>query len=274
LISFPNAKINIGLNITEKRSDGFHNLESIFLPIIGLHDVLEIVAVKDNQDFQFTASGIPIDGKENDNLVVKAYQLLKSDFSLPALHVHLHKVIPTGAGLGGGSSDASFMLKMLNEMFALNLTNEILKVYAEKLGSDCPFFIENTPQYATGKGEQLENLAFFIPSSYFAIIKPPIHIPTKVAFAGIVPKKNEFSIKEIAAKLPHQWKNLAKNDFEASIFDEYPEIKKIKNRLYELGADYASMSGSGSAVFGFFPHKINLANEFENYFKWQNYIRF
>ncbi len=274
MISFPNAKINIGLNITEKRSDGFHNLESIFLPVIGLHDVLEIVEIKDSTHLQFSSSGIVIDGKDSDNLVLKAYQLLKSDFNLPALSVHLHKVIPTGAGLGGGSSDASFMLKMLNEMFNLNLTNENLKVYAEKLGSDCPFFIENTPQFATGKGEILEKINLFLPKSFLVIIKPQIHVPTKAAFAGIVPKKPQVNLNELITKLPYQWKEFAKNDFEQSIFAQFPEIEKIKTRLYELGAEYASMSGSGSAVFGIFPHTINLENEFTNCFKWQNYIRF
>ncbi len=274
MISFPNAKINIGLNITEKRSDGFHNLESIFLPVIGLHDVLEIVEIKDSTHLQFSSSGIVIDGKDSDNLVLKAYQLLKSDFNLPALSVHLHKVIPTGAGLGGGSSDASFMLKMLNEMFNLNLPNENLKVYAEKLGSDCPFFIENTPQFATGKGEILEKINLFLPKSFLVIIKPQIHVPTKAAFAGIVPKKPQVNLNELITKLPYQWKEFAKNDFEQSIFAQFPEIEKIKTRLYELGAEYASMSGSGSAVFGIFPHTINLENEFTNCFKWQNYIRF
>lgn len=274
MISFPNAKINIGLNITEKRSDGFHNLESIFLPVIGLHDVLEIVEIKDSTHLQFSSSGIVIDGKDSDNLVLKAYQLLKSDFNLPALSVHLHKVIPTGAGLGGGSSDASFMLKMLNEMFNLNLTNENLKVYAEKLGSDCPFFIENTPQFATGKGEILEKINLFLPKSFLVIIKPQIHVPTKAAFAGIVPKKPQVNLNELITKLPYQWKEFAKNDFEQSIFAQFPEIEMIKTRLYELGAEYASMSGSGSAVFGIFPHTINLENEFTNCFKWQNYIRF
>jgi len=274
LISFPNAKINIGLNITEKRSDGFHNLESIFLPVIGLHDVLEIVEIKDSTHLQFSSSGIVIDGKDSDNLVLKAYQLLKSDFNLPALSVHLHKVIPTGAGLGGGSSDASFMLKMLNEMFNLNLPNENLKVYAEKLGSDCPFFIENTPQFATGKGEILEKINLFLPKSFLVIIKPQIHVPTKAAFAGIVPKKPQVNLNELITKLPYQWKEIAKNDFEQSIFAQFPEIEMIKTRLYELGAEYASMSGSGSAVFGIFPHTINLENEFTNCFKWQNYIRF
>lgn len=274
MISFPNAKINIGLNITEKRSDGFHNLESIFLPVIGLHDVLEIVEIKDSTHLQFSSSGIVIDGKDSDNLVLKAYQLLKSDFNLPALSVHLHKVIPTGAGLGGGSSDASFMLKMLNEMFNLNLPNENLKVYAEKLGSDCPFFIENTPQFATGKGEILEKINLFLPKSFLVIIKPQIHVPTKAAFAGIVPKKPQVNLNELITKLPYQWKEIAKNDFEQSIFAQFPEIEMIKTRLYELGAEYASMSGSGSAVFGIFPHTINLENEFTNCFKWQNYIRF
>jgi len=266
MITFPNAKINIGLNIIEKRSDGFHNLESIFVPVLGLHDVLEVIPSKSENEYKFTSSGIPIDASPDDNLVVKAYKLLKADYKLPAVKIHLHKIIPSGAGLGGGSSDASFMLKMLNEMFNLDISEEKLLAYAEKLGSDCPFFIKNTTQFAQGKGEILEDFMFFIPKSTLVIIKPPIHVPTKDAFVEITPVKPTISLKELYGSLPTDWKNIAKNDFEASIFPKYREIEQIKGKLYHLGAEYASMTGSGSSVFGIFSKPIDLNNFPENHY--------
>jgi len=274
LISFPNAKINIGLNVIEKRPDGFHNLESIFIPILGLYDVLEVIPLTKNEKLQFESSGLQIGAKTTDNLVIKAYNLLKNQFALPPVKIHLHKIIPSGAGLGGGSSDAAFMLKMLNEMFKLSIETPELLSLAEQLGSDCPFFIENECVYVTEKGQIMEKVDFFLPTSYFVIVKPPIHVPTKDAFANIIPQKPEKSLLEIIGKLPKEWKNFAKNDFETTVFEKYPEIEKIKNELYHLGAEFASMTGSGSAVFGIFPHQIDLKNQFPNCFLWSDYIRF
>lgn len=275
MIDFPNAKINIGLNIVEKRKDGFHNLESIFVPVYDFHDVLEVIPVSgQTEKFIFTSSGIEINGNSDNNLVIKAYKLLDKHFNLPTVKIHLHKCIPTGAGLGGGSADAAFMLKMLNKLFQLNINKNKLLAFAEELGSDCPFFINNIPQYASGKGEVLKKVDLFIPTSHLVIVKPDIHIPTKDAFAEIKPQKPVRSVNSIIDKLPNEWENYAVNDFEKSIFPKYPRIKEIKDKLTELGAQYTSMSGSGSSVYGFFVSKPHLRGLFKNDFIWQQRIAF
>ena len=255
MISFPNAKINIGLNVVSKRSDGYHNLETIFYPV-KLADALELV---DAEKMQFTSSGIEIDGNPENNLVIKAYQLLKTDFNLPPVKLHLHKIIPFGAGLGGGSADAAFTLKMLNNHFNLKVSSKKLQQYTAQIGADCPFFIENHPVFATGTGDQFQSVNLDLSAYEILIIKPDILVSTPEAFKNIVPQKPSFNLKDIE-KLPiEEWRNFVKNDFEKSVFAKYPEIEKLKNRLYEIGAAYASMSGSGSALFGIFskiPEKI------------------
>jgi len=248
MIGFPNAKINIGLNITEKRSDGFHNLETVFSPV-GWCDALEFVI---SDEVQFSTSGLPISGDPESNLVTRAYRLLQKDFSLPLLKIHLHKEIPFGAGLGGGSSDGAFMLSMLNQHFELNISGEKLEIYASKLGSDCPFFIRNKPVFASGRGELMEPVQINLNGWYLLLVKPPVEVSTAKAFQLVIPQKPAISIKSLI-KLPVQeWKDKVVNQFELSVFPQFPEVAKVKQQLYDLGASYASMSGSGSCVFGLF----------------------
>ena len=248
MIAFPNAKINIGLYITEKRSDGFHNLETVFFPV-GWSDVLEFAEA---DEFQFTSSGIEIAGNSEDNLVVKAYRLLQNEFDLPVLKIHLHKQIPFGAGLGGGSSDAAFMLRMLNQAYKLKLPETKLLEFAAVLGSDCPFFILNKPVYATGRGELMNIINLTLNNLYILLVKPPVAVSTPRAFQFIKPQKTEVSLPELLRLPVPEWRNRVINQFESSVFQQYPEIKSIQKKLYELGAVYASMSGSGSCVFGLF----------------------
>lgn len=254
MLTFPNAKINIGLNIVEKRVDGFHNIESCFYPINWV-DVLEILPSKTTI---FKSTGIKIPGNSASNLCLKAYELLKADFDLPTFHFHLHKVIPIGAGLGGGSADGAFTLKLLNEINQLGLSYEKLESYAKKLGSDCAFFVENKPKYCFGKGDEFEEISLDLKSKFIVLINPNIHISTAEAYNGINPKKPIENCKEII-KLPiKDWKYKLKNDFEESLFPYYPILPKLKNKLYELGAQYAAMTGSGSTVYGIFENEIDI----------------
>ncbi len=248
MITFPNAKINIGLLITGKRQDGFHNLETIFFPV-GWNDVLEVV---ESDHVQFSSSGISISGNPESNLVMKAYRLLQEEFDLPALKIHLHKNIPFGAGLGGGSSDAAFMLKMLNKTFELNISRERMLGYAASLGSDCPFFILNEPVFATGRGEIMQPADVRLNGMFIFLVKPPVEVSTAKAFQFIIPEKPEISLPDLLNLPVEKWKDKVFNQFENSVFQQYPIIKEIKQQLYGLGAIYASMSGSGSCVFGIF----------------------
>lgn len=251
MITFPNAKINLGLHITKKRPDGFHEIESCLLPI-PLFDALEITLSK---KMSFVSTGIPIPGKEKDNLILKAYQLLKKDFNnLPNIAVHLHKVIPIGAGLGGGSSDAAFSLKLMNQLFDLYLEDWILEEYAAQLGSDCPFFIHNRPKMVYGRGEIMEPIEVDLGNTWLLLINPNFHIGTKEAYEGVTSKKALHSIPAVLAQ-PGLWKPQLTNDFEPSIFSKYPALGKIKDQLYGAGAFYASMSGSGATIFGLFKNE-------------------
>ena len=252
MIVFPNAKINIGLNVVEKRADGFHNIESIFYPIANLYDVLEVVK---NDSLQFTSSGIEMPGSIESNLCVKAFKMLKVDYEIPFVKIHLHKAIPIGAGLGGGSADAAFMLKALNDLFELNLTTTQLLYYARKLGSDCAFFVENKPVYAYNKGDEFEDLILDLSCYDIKIEYPNIHIGTAEAYSGIVPKLSEQNIKDLIKEPILNWGRTVLNDFEKSVFPSHPLIKKTKERMYNDGAIFASMTGSGSAVFGVFEKK-------------------
>ncbi|MFD2202367.1 4-(cytidine 5'-diphospho)-2-C-methyl-D-erythritol kinase [Shivajiella indica] len=248
MICFPNAKINLGLHITSKRKDGYHDIETCMVPI-PLFDALEMVI--ENKTI-FETSGLAIPGEEKDNLILKALKLIRKDFSdLPQVHIHLHKNIPMGAGLGGGSADGAFALTLMNKLFDLYLDDFILEDYAAQLGSDCPFFIENKPKIATGRGEILEPVDVDLKGDYILLIKPPVHVGTKEAYAGVSPKKPETDLKSLL-KDKGSWKEKLVNDFEASIFPQYPEIAEIKAKLYEMGAYYSAMSGSGSTVFGLF----------------------
>ena len=257
MIVFPNCKINLGLTILRKREDGFHDLETVFYPI-HFTDALEVITnTRSEAVAEFVMTGLKIDGPATDNLCVKAYQLLKKDIpQLPAVKIHLHKTIPTGAGLGGGSADAAFMLKLLNEKFHLNLSTSQLINYALQLGSDCPFFILNKPCFATGRGEKLEEIQLDLSAYQVVLINPRIHINTAWAFSQINPSLPEKPVKEIISQPISSWKDELKNDFEEAVFTAHPQVKMIKEDLYNQGAVYASMSGSGSTVFGIF-HKAS-----------------
>ncbi len=248
MIGFPNAKINIGLNVVEKRLDGFHNLETIFYPV-DIFDSLEILEAK---ELSFHSYGLQIPGSGSENLCVKAFLLMKEKFGIPNLEIHLLKNIPFGAGLGGGSADAAWMLKMINEKFELNLSNPDLEKFAAELGSDCPFFIKNSAQYASGRGEILSPTNLVLQNYSFALIKPNFGISTKEAFSGLLPKPSSQDLRSLVMQPIETWKQHIKNDFEDSLFLKYPELQKLKNLLYERGAKYASMSGSGSTIFGIF----------------------
>lgn len=258
MISFPNAKINIGLHITGKRPDGFHDLETVFFPV-GWSDALEFAYA---DELSFTTSGINISGPAESNLVMKAYHLLRKEFDLPALRIHLHKQIPFGAGLGGGSADGAFMLQMLNKTFDLGISQEKILEHAAMLGSDCPFFILNKPVFATGRGEVMHEINISLRGLSLVLVKPPVEVSTASAFRNIVPQKPSVSLAELI-KLPvTEWKKSIVNQFELSVFQQFPIIFDIKKQLYDMGAVYASMSGSGSCVFGLFidtPAKINEA---------------
>ena len=259
MITFPNAKINLGLDIVEKRPDGYHNLETVFYPI-PLCDILEITPTtdKDAPDYTFKMYNAVFDGNDDDNLVIKAYKALAADYKLPKVDISLYKHIPTGAGLGGGSADAAFALKMLNEIADLGLGTEELCTYAARIGADCAFFIDNTPAYATGIGNILTPTECSIEGYYLVLVKPDIHVSTKDAYALVTPQKPQVSLTKIAARPIHEWKEAMKNDFEKSIFAKYPETAKIKDDLYSMGAVYASMSGSGSSFFGIFKEEQDI----------------
>ncbi|WP_109830649.1 4-(cytidine 5'-diphospho)-2-C-methyl-D-erythritol kinase [Reichenbachiella versicolor] len=253
MLTFPNAKINLGLDIVSKRPDGYHNISSCFIPV-NWKDALEIVP---SDEFKFSSSGLEIPGKTESNLCVKAYELLKTDYDIGSVHIHLHKVIPMGGGLGGGSADGAFALKMLDKEFGLNLTIEQLQSYAKKLGADCPFFIENKPVLVSGIGEIFDDIDLDLSRYKVVIVNPMIHVPTKIAFSQVMPQKPNVEIKDILNSPVTNWKSQLKNDFEPSVFDAYPEILSLKDKLYTLGADYVSMTGSGASVYGLFPSEAD-----------------
>jgi 4-diphosphocytidyl-2-C-methyl-D-erythritol kinase len=264
MLQFPNCKINLGLNVTSKRADGYHNLETVFYPI-QLNDALEVIQ---STELHFQTTGLEIQGDASSNLCLKAYNFLKADFPLlPAVNIHLHKAIPMGAGLGGGSSNGAFMLSLLNKKFHLQLTEEQLVDYALQLGSDCPFFIINKPCFATSRGEVMTPTTLDLSAYKILIVNPCIHVSTKDAFAGLMPKQPSKSISEIILQPIETWKHELVNDFEASIFPKHPEIEKIKTDLYNIGAIYASMTGTGSTVYGLFRKKAEIdMRAFTNYF--------
>ncbi|MGY8988330.1 MAG: 4-(cytidine 5'-diphospho)-2-C-methyl-D-erythritol kinase [Flavobacteriales bacterium] len=247
MIVYPNAKINLGLNILRKREDGYHDISSVFYPVKECVDILEIVK---SERFEFTKSGIEI--PDGENLCEKAWQLLHSDFDIENVKIHLHKQIAIGAGLGGGSADASFTLKILNKLFDLKLTNKELEKYALQLGADCPFFIENTPKLLEGIGDKMINVDLNLSEYEIRFIDPKLHISTKQAYADVVPRIPKKSISDIIELPIHEWKDKLRNDFENSVFEKYPSLEKRKEELYTDGAIYASMSGSGSVFYGVF----------------------
>lgn len=252
MITFPNAKINLGLNIVEKRSDGYHNLETIFYPV-SIEDALEITPLHNAEvKYNLHQAGLAIAGDAESNLVVKAYKMLDADFELPAVDIQLLKNIPSGAGLGGGSADAAFMLKALNEEFGLQLSYETLEMYAARLGADCAFFVRNQPTYAEGIGNIFSPITLSLKGYQIVLVKPDVFVSTRDAFSQIKPRRPKKSLKDIVAQPIETWKDEMVNDFEESVFPQFPAIEEIKKELYKQGAIYASMSGSGSSVFGIF----------------------
>jgi 4-diphosphocytidyl-2-C-methyl-D-erythritol kinase len=269
MISFPNCKINLGLHIIGKRDDGYHDLETIFYPV-RIKDAIEVI---EKAPTQFSISGLEIGGEEQNNLCLKAYHLLKKDFpQLPPVHMHLHKLIPTGAGLGGGSADGAFTLKLINKKFDLALSEKQLIGYALQLGSDCPFFILDKPCFATGRGELLDQIAVDLSTYKILIVHPGIHISTAWAFSklsGSRPRRgpgNSKSSRETIQQPISTWREELINDFEEPVFSQYPEIKKIKDELYDAGAAYSSMSGSGSSVYGIFRKEDRIIVSFPKNF--------
>lgn len=253
MIIFPNAKINLGLNIINRRDDGFHNIETVFYPV-KIKDALEIVEA---EQFLFSSTGIP-SGNPEENLCVKAWNLIAEDYQIPSAHIHLHKQIPVGAGLGGGSADAAFCLRLLNEKFQLGMSVSQMQDYARKLGSDCAFFIENKPVFASGKGDQFQEIPLNLDKYYLVLAMPPVHVNTAEAYLGIKPHRSDFSLAGLADLPLEEWRQRVKNDFEDTIFNKYPLIEKLKESFYDAGALYASMSGSGASVYGIFEKEVRM----------------
>ena len=270
MITFPIAKINLGLNVVERRPDGYHNLETVFYPV-PIRDALEVTTMDPQfpspYDCDLKVTNISIEGDEQRNLVVRAYQLLKQDFpQLPRIHAHLHKAIPTQAGMGGGSSDCAYMIRLLNEQFQLGLSTQQMQQYAARLGADCAFFILSQPAYAEGIGERLEPIALNLSQYWIAVVRPDIPVPTKEAFSLVHPHHPEKNCRDVVMQPIETWRQDLVNDFEQSVFTLHPEIGAIKQQLYSLGAVYAAMSGSGSAVFGLFREYIKIGEHFPEMF--------
>jgi 4-diphosphocytidyl-2-C-methyl-D-erythritol kinase len=258
MIRFAPCKINLGLHIIEKRADGFHNLETVFYPVPWC-DVVEAVP---SDTLTFTTSGQQVPGNISDNLCIRAFELMKAKFALPPVALHLHKVLPTGAGLGGGSSDGAHTLRALNDIFSLGLSPADLLPFAAQLGSDCGFFLFDDPMLGTGRGEILSPAAVSLAGYYLVLIKPAIHVATAEAYRGISPRKPTQPLQETLHQPVARWRELLANDFEESVFKKFPEIESIKNKLYEHGAVYACMSGSGATVFGIFESPLDLSGHF------------
>lgn len=267
MITFPNAKINLGLNIVERRQDGFHNIETIFYPVKSLCDILEIVPSPEQESaISFNQTGLTLNEPDENNLCVKAYHLLNSYIDLPKVAIHLHKQIPFGAGLGGGSADGAFTLSTLNNLSPNPLSKEKLLEVALKLGSDCPFFIYNEPCFATGRGELIRPISIELSGLYILLVNPGLHVNTGKAYSLSKPKLPETSLNMLIKNDQKEWTSSIKNDFEEVVFSIYPEIGNIKEKLYKMGAFYASMSGSGSTVFGLFKEKPIYESQFLGYF--------
>lgn len=255
MINFPIAKINLGLNVVSKREDGYHNLETVFYPV-PIKDALEVFPMEDGfpSDVRcdLKVTNLVIDGDEQKNLVVKAYNMIAQDYELPRVHVHLYKHIPTQAGMGGGSSDCAYMIRLLNEMFSLGMSDEKMIGYAARLGADCAFFIKAQPAYAEGIGEKLQPISIDLSGYKMLVVRPNIPVSTKEAFSLITPQVPKKNCLDIVRQPIETWKNELVNDFERSVFAIHPEIGRLKEMMYEQGAVYAAMSGSGSSVFGLF----------------------
>ena len=269
MIVFPHAKINLGLYVTGKRPDGFHDLETCFVPV-NIQDALEIVPATPGQDTSFTSSGLPIPGDPEQNLCVRAFRMLQQDFPLPQVQIHLHKAIPMGAGLGGGSSDAAFVLTTLNRLFHLELSQETLTGYASRLGSDCAFFLQTKACIGRGKGDILSPSDLSLSGFQLVVIKPPVGVNTAEAYQNIIPAQPGTPVAEQLKEPIECWRDCLFNDFEKTVFPKYPEIARIKDELYNLGAVYAAMTGSGSAVYGLFKRPDPQGTSHPTEFKFLN----
>lgn len=267
MINFPGCKINLGLSITEKRKDGFHDIESVMYPI-PLCDVLEIVPSKNT--FEFQQSGVAISGEPDQNLVVKAYKIIQQQHDIGPVKIHLHKNIPAGAGLGGGSSDCAHTILLLNKLFKLGLQNDKMENYARLLGSDCAFFIQNIPVLATQKGDQFNTIEINLAEYQILIVKPNLHINTTKAYSWIVPGKKKIPLNDIIQLPKINWREELINDFEIPMFSKYPFLTQIKKQIYDIGAVYSSMTGSGSAIYGLFNKSCTLPDnpKFPGCFTW------
>lgn len=257
MVSFPPCKINLGLHVVRKRNDGFHDIETCFYPL-PFTDILEIIP---GDSFAFTTSGMDIPGDQNDNLCVRAYRMLRDEGYLHSnALIHLHKIIPSGAGLGGGSSDAAHTLRLLNTTFDLNLSIPQLENFAARLGSDCAFFVHNTPMMGSGRGEVLTPVDVPLNGKFLVLLNPGIHVSTAVAFAGVSPNASRVSIASLVQEPVTAWRTLLVNDFEQTVFAGYPAIREIKEKLYAAGAIYAAMTGTGSSVYGIFSEEFEMSD--------------
>ncbi len=275
MICFPNAKINLGLRVVEKRPDGYHNIETVFYPI-GLCDALE-VHFSDQDATMLKVDGLVTSDLASNfkhNIVYKAYTLLSTEVPIKPLSMHLVKKIPTGAGLGGGSSDGANALKIISKLKGSLFTDDELESFSAQIGADCAFFIKNNPIFAKGIGTEFEPVQLNLSGYFLVLVKPNISVSTAEAYALVKPKKTENSLKDLVQLPVNEWKDLVINDFERSVFTQYPEIEKIKDTMYAHGAVYASMSGSGSSVYGLFNHAIDLKSEFDGMFYWSEFLKF
>jgi 4-diphosphocytidyl-2-C-methyl-D-erythritol kinase len=269
MVAFPPCKINLGLRVLRRRADGYHDIDTCFYQVPRT-DILEVVPAP-KFSIQFSGSDIP--GAAEDNLCVKAYELLRQDFQLSPVSIHLHKLIPTGAGLGGGSSDGTWTLRMLNEVCGLGISAQDLSRYALALGSDCPFFLNDKPQIGGGRGDSLASAKISLRGKYIVLVKPDIHVSTKAAYEGVTPRETGPAVREIVEQVrPEEWKDVLVNQFERSVIELFPVIGFLKSELYNEGALYASMSGSGSAVYGIFDKEVNLRDRFGMHNYWSDWL--
>lgn len=267
MILFPPAKINLGLRVLGKRGDGYHDIETCFYPL-SLCDILEGIPAS-GAETVFSASGLSITGKPEENLVIKAYKILNERFKLPPMELHLHKIVPMGAGLGGGSADATFTLRLINDLFDLDLSNKEIFDFAIQLGSDCAYFIQNNVSMGYGRGEILKPVPVSLKGWHLVLVKPEVHISTSDAFSGLTTTINNDNLQTALLKPVEEWKGIVFNDFESNIFTQHPKIKAIKEKLYSLGAVFALMSGSGASVYGLFKEKLALSYYFPGAFIYQ-----
>lgn len=265
MIILPNAKINLGLSVVERRPDGYHNLETVFYPI-PLHDMLEVVLTDGPEPYRFSSSGLAIAGDPEKNICVKAYRRVSERYPIPPIGICLHKMVPMGAGLGGGSADGAYMVRLLNDMFDLKMTDDEMRRMVAPIGADCPFFVDARPAYATGIGDRLEPVGLDLGGWWLTLVKPDIFVSTAEAYRGVTPDRPRHSVRDVVGLPVAEWRGRLVNDFEQTVFALHPEIAGIKRKLYECGCVYAAMSGSGSSVFGLSAQQIDA--DFPDCFVW------